>query len=393
MKDDTGQQWLFQAGNSPFEGERALFLDRNIFTEPIEITTLFGTANFCDPRDRKKLSLRNIVSAGFNRLVFANPYGSSDSKTLYDACRKERFPILVCERGLLPGTVMLDRSGFLADSSLFEPDLIVRARPALPHQTLAELRKRYLEKPALERQMSESADLATLESVLQSGASAARPKVLIALQHSQDTAVRFFHSQGRGYETFLRFAQSLCEKYASVCDFTFKPHPREPHATVGGARPVGHLHIADAIIEASHVFCFSSGVGLLAMLLERPVGHFGVPPYHQCAAVHAVRSSGEFDRFLQTGFDPHRESATDYLNYVDAVYSQVDFYGRSINRISNRDIYARYHQVRIASDNGAFDRRPVKGGLLNPARTWPLRALSRSVRNRLKLGYYSFRNT
>ena len=393
MRDGAQLKWSFQEKISPFAHERALFLDRNLFTAPDEITALFGATAFCDPLDRGRLPLRRFAEAGFDRLVFANPYGASDSTRLYKDCRKEGFPILVCERGMLPGTVMLDQSGFFADSVLFDPDLINCAKPALPRQTLAGLRKRYLGRPALERQKGKGVDLAVLESVIQSASPTSRPKVLIALQDSRDTAVRFFNHKGLGYDAFLRFAEDLCETYALVCDFTFKPHPREPDTVIAGARPVDHLNIADAITQSSHVLCFSSGVGLLAMLLERSVGYFGVPPYHQCAAAHAVRSSGEFDRFLQSGFAQNRDSAIDYLNYADAVYSHVDFCNRSINRICKRDIYARYDRVRIASDSGVYSRPLEKGGLLNPTRTWPLRALSRSVQNRLKLGYHTFSTT
>ena len=269
MTDGPRQQWAFKEDVSPFAHERALFLERNIFTAPNEISALFGASAFCDPIDRQRLSLHRIAAAGFDRLVFGNPYGASDSRRLYQDCRQEGFPILVCERGMLPGTALLDQSGFLADSLLFEPSLIDRAKRVLPDRSLTDLRARYLGRPALERQKGKSVNLAALESSIQSTPTASRPKVLIALQDSQDTAVRFFSHNGLGYDAFLRFAGNLCERYAPVCDFTFKPHPRELNTNVSGARRVDHLNIADAIAQASHVLCFSSGVGLLAMLLER----------------------------------------------------------------------------------------------------------------------------
>ena len=118
-----------------------------------------------------------------------------------------------------------------------------------------------------------------------------------------------------------------------------------------------------------------------------------MPQYHQCAAVRAVRSFDEFDQFLQTGFADNLESAVDYLCYADAIYSHVDFCSRSMRRILNRDIYARYDKMRIASGNGVYEHRAGKAGLLDAKRTWPFRALSRSVRNRLKLGYHTFGDT
>jgi hypothetical protein len=390
MTEKIQQNWTYQEGISPFGSERALILDRNLFTAPREVTSLFGAVAFCDPVDRRTLSLNRTEAAGFDRIVFANPYGTSESKNIYDCCRGEGFPILVCERGLLPGTVMLDQSGFLADSLLFDPDLVAGAQPVLPKQTLGELRRRFLNRPALEPQMSQSCDLETLESRLESPAPSARPTVLIALQQSQDTAVRFFGFQGRSYGAFLRFAEELCESYSTVCDFTFKPHPREPNAAIAGARSVGHLHIVEAIMEASHVMCFSSGVGLLALLLQRSVGYFGVPLYHQCAAAQAVRSSDDFDRFLLSSFVDKQEIAASYLNYLDTVYSHADFFGRSVNRFSNRDIYAYYKRVRIASDTGVYNHVTGNESLLNPTYTWPLRALSRSLRNRLKIGFHAF---
>lgn len=392
MSDDIHKTWAFKEGTSPYAGERALFLDRNLFTAPREITNLFGAALFCAPQERRMLSLKHITSAGFDRIVFGNPYGASDNRSIYHACREEGFPILVCERGMLPGTVMLDQSGFLADSVLFDPGLIERARLALPDQTFSDLRQRYLARPALESQKSESADLAGMETALQLASRNQRPKVLIVLQNSQDTAVRFFKYQNQDYSTFLRFAENLCETYASICDFTFKPHPSEPNASVAGARPVGHLNILDAIVDASHVLCFSSGVGLLSMLLERSVGYFGIPAYHQCPATQAVRNALDFDRFLQRDFADTRERAKDYLTYADAVYSHADFFGRHMNRFSNRDIYARYNRVRVASDKGVNEHTSDNISLLNSTWTWPLQAVSRAVQNRLGLGFHSFEN-
>lgn len=337
-----------------FSNERVIAISRNLFTNPPEFRKLFGDYKFCSPVRLPVLSLAEIKRNGFDRIIFANPYSHGDIERLYCECRVNGFPFLVCERGALPGTVFLDETGFLADSSLYDRrhwrDL---EGTDVPH-SLAELRLKYLSRPDLEQQATRYRSFAKPKS------RRSRPRILLALQDSGDTAVRAFAEADQTYWDFLRFIEQLCSTYGAEIEFVYKPHPREPGRQVSGAASVAHLHIIDALEQVDAVITYGSGVGVLAMLMGRPVGFFGVPFYRHSGAAQHVAENTAFEQFIATlGNKRLQVEASRFLTHLSRLYSDVDFFGRKWNRKGGRDVLCRYRTIRFMDSSGHYEQQVI----------------------------------
>lgn len=302
-----------------FQGERALFLERNLFTAPTSVRKQFAEAQWCDPRAWSKLNVAAIRHAGFDRLVFANPYATPSLRRLYLETKAEEFPFMVCERGMLPGTVLLDTTGFLGDSRLAEP--LPLQYQSTNEVDIAALASIYQARPALEKQVVPKWEPASFNQI-EAGAD---PKLLIVLQDSSDTAVRFFENEAGNYDDFLALNERYIRECGNKVDISFKPHPRELEKVVAGATSRRNLHILDAILQATHVFCFTSGVAALALLMGRPVAYFGNPLYRSCEACHQITDINSLDTFMGQSFD--EPSAKLFLNTLHQASCQTQFIG------------------------------------------------------------------
>jgi hypothetical protein len=68
-------------------------------------------------------ALSTIREEGFTQVLFFNPYANAHRMGLYKALRKAGIRTIVFERGALPDSWFFDRSGFLAHSTNYAPDL------------------------------------------------------------------------------------------------------------------------------------------------------------------------------------------------------------------------------------------------------------------------------
>lgn len=373
---------------SPYSGERVLILERNLFTQPCELTRLFAQIHYLNPRtDLSKLSVNTLRQAGFDRIVFANPMGKDAYRNLYHDVRHSDFPMLICERGSLPGTVFLDPMGFLADSSLYQAPEDIHDQNIDAAAQLAQLRHRYFNRPTLEPETG--GNLKRSDSPVSNG----KPIVLFVLQDTADTAVKHFSGPGGDYPTFLKFCAELAKSRRNDFQFLYRPHPRNPDTIVNHASPAPDQNMTEAVQQATFIITYTSGVGFISNLLERPVGFFGRPFYASSPWAETVDTLDRFDQWTSKN-TKQKDLAplAHYVTHVSNLYSDATFFGRKrkqgqLSPGFNHDISCIYTSIVVHKDgqrytlSGHHDEAP---GLQSHI----TRSLTRVIQNRLNLGYY-----
>ncbi|MFD0917605.1 hypothetical protein ACFQ14_14455 [Pseudahrensia aquimaris] len=353
--------------SSPFANERALFVQRNLFTDASPVHALFSHTQYLRPTDLASIKLETVKNAGFDRIVFGNPYSALDAKALYRQARDSGFPRLIIERGALPGTVFLDEDGFLADSDTYQSNAITSGPDDA--SSLEELQTRYLGRPALEPQKNGPVNLSS------SGAF----KVLFALQDSSDTAVQFQRTPSADYPAFLRTVEAFISAHSSQFEFYFKPHPREPDTRIAGAQSLARTDIINALRTCDAVVTFSSGVGILAMVLGKPVCFFGNAFYQNAPGAFPFDGTAQLKAQLTTT-PQEKAKSLPFLNHLAASYSDCSFFGRRAAAPSSRDVMCRFTNVKLVHGGKRWQQS------INEI--WPsvaARSVRRTLENRLSL--------
>ena len=93
---------------------RALVLSKNPFTSSRQIIPYLGEVIYRSPEELHAIGQISdaLKEMQVSRVVFSNPYKSRSSLEIYNWCRQNHFPILVCERGALPDSVYYDTCRF-----------------------------------------------------------------------------------------------------------------------------------------------------------------------------------------------------------------------------------------------------------------------------------------
>lgn len=231
-------------------------------------------------------------------ILFSNPYRTEEFRAIYRELRAAGAPLLVVERGGLPDTIMIDPSGFLADSRFFDRCYWECIDDAKASVICDDLSRRVNSGPLLEAQGSQPAAHRPLLTDLTADP---RPKVLVILQLRGDTAVRFF-TAGHSYDEFLQQVELLADERDLLV--LTKRHPLSDPGPVPGI-DVSDIHLNDLLAVSDCVTTFSSGTALHAMLAGVPIAFAGLPFWGHPALASPYRGPEDLRRLIAEGINEH----------------------------------------------------------------------------------------
>jgi predicted glycosyltransferase involved in capsule biosynthesis/capsule polysaccharide modification protein KpsS len=236
-----------------------------------------------------------------------NPYMKSHKavRGLFDKARALGLETIVVERGALPGTVYYARDVAYVDDAFSEAAFVAESFTESElegaSRFIEELRSgaRALEQGADYAATRERLDarLAQAPATLAAAGGPPRPVVFVPLQLPEDMAVTLFvREEAERYDAFAASLSAVVESRPDLL-FVIKAHPlagetvlpAAPNAVV--AEPDDNIHslidVADAVV------CYNSGVGLLAILHEKPVVTVGNAFYNIGGTGHRAASLAE----------------------------------------------------------------------------------------------------
>ncbi|MEI6158192.1 MAG: hypothetical protein WCP77_00045 [Roseococcus sp.] len=277
-------------------------------------------------RDVEMLS-RAMRELGLDRVMFFNPYQSPHMARIQEWVRERGIPYLCAERGALPGSSFFDDDGFLADSRNYQReswDHPLRAdQEALVRRHMADARRL---KPTLEAQPP-SAGGAALRARL--GLAPGEKLLFVPLQRPGDTVTRF-QTRGVSYAQFLEEVQAACAILPPGWRIAVKTHPLETEPLPDAAwLNADDAHIHDLLEACDLVWTFNSGVGVLAMLHEKPVLHTGAVFYGAEGLNQPVDRAGEVAALCAAppGYDAARG-----LRFLHHLIAEVYSFGEHVTR-------------------------------------------------------------
>ena len=217
-----------------------------------------------------------LKHSNISTIIFANPYGNPARLNIYNWCRKTNFPFYCYDRGALPDSWFLDSNGFNADSSSYhQSNWHQKARSA--EQAIHT--QKYIDhcitgNNTLEKQ-SPRIGGAALADKLRIGS---KKVLFVPLQRPSDTVIKYMSGNIGGYANFIDAINQLSKNLLSrgwvvVC----KKHPLETElpALNNVVFAPDDANFIDLIELADRVALINSGVGVYAMMMEKPCYIFG----------------------------------------------------------------------------------------------------------------------
>lgn len=209
------------------------------------------------------------------KILFPNPYGNPARLAIYEWCKQNQIPFYCYERGALPDSWFLDPFGFNADSNSYEE---IHWNTPLTVEDL-ENTKNYIRECISGSSALEKQDERIGAEVLAQKLGIGGKKVLfVPMQRPSDTVIKYMAGNIQSFAKFMniidRIAANLKSKgWVVLC----KKHPLEtevPQLRYAQYVPE-NTHFIDLLELADKVALINSGVGVYAMMMEKPCYIFG----------------------------------------------------------------------------------------------------------------------
>lgn len=305
---------------------RTLIFRDNAFTLNREVQPLYGEI-FMESEDdftsQEKLA-GFVEDNDISRVVFHNPHSNEQMQNIYGWLREMDVPYIVCERGALEGSLFYDPNGFLSDSSSYDR---AHWNHALSEQQKEQIIA-YCHSARLSEQALEAQSKRMPKSDLRKDLKIKRFKkvLFVALQRPGDSAT-LYYTRDKTYPEYIEMLQELDLNLPKDWVMVVKKHPLEDDNPVfENAVDAGDAHFKDLIDLADCVLTFNSGVGLIAMMWEKPVLLAGDAFYQFDEINSFVNSADQIVSHLTAPKAPNTEMILQFLYYlVFRFYSFASF--------------------------------------------------------------------
>lgn len=258
----------------------------------------------------KKNNIRNVV--------VNNPYGKEKRLHIYNALKESGTKVYVVERGALPNSIYIDPNGFCAESSSYnEENWINNLNDEKIEKTYDYINEYKSNNLSLEPQGSimggENLRYKLIGSVRNN-------KILfVALQSPSDTTTNFFCGDIGSYDNYINEIQKLCYLLKdSDWIVVYKNHPLTINkVNFEDALCVDSYHINDILDACDRVTLINSGVGVLAMIYNKPVYYFGQAFYAIEGLNKKISNADElYLELLDSGFDYSHKKSLAFLSFL-----------------------------------------------------------------------------
>ncbi|MFT6373048.1 MAG: glycosyltransferase involved in cell wall biosynthesis [Gammaproteobacteria bacterium] len=301
------------------------------YTSLKDFINMFGNLSFIN--ERKYSSVDEVVTeiskTKANLLIMPNPYGNARRLHVYKRLRDINFPIIVFDRGGLPGSWFFDQ-GFNADSPSYSP-------LEWDHPLSKSEQKRvdkYISKLKVQATALEAQSNAIGGDALRELLGLNNKKVLfVPFQRPGDTTIKYFSGSVSDMNDFSAQISKISLKLKELDDdwvVIGKKHPLEEETipTKGVHFVSPDTHINDLLACSDAVCLVNSGVGLLASLWDKPVYHFGETYYSHPKLNRRVNKADDVvHALLFCELTPDPETRDRFVNYLfSKVYSFGNFH-------------------------------------------------------------------
>jgi len=262
-----------------------------------------------------------------NYILMPNPYGNEKRYSLYKAIKeKKEIKYLASDRGALPNSWFFDLNGFNADSESYDSKYWDKPLSTEKEQKVIEYIKN-----------ETGSDVALELQGARLGADSLRKKLnivknkkvlFVPLQRPSDTVIKYFSGNVEDMEHFLKNIVEIQEKLKEDWVVIVKKHPLESIRLYEDKLIYveDDTHFKDLIELCDAVMLINSGVGVTAMMYQKPVVHFGKAFYSNESINKEVKTVDEAILHLNNIFKIDFEKVKRFISYLtEEFYSFGEF--------------------------------------------------------------------
>ena len=369
-----------QALPSKDAGATLLFTKTNPFIYNRTLLPLLGKIYYQDENTLNQDTIISYIKENkIDRVLMFNPYATQQRLDLYTRLQQNNIPTIIAERGALRDSVFYDYSGFNAQSKSYDAALWDKA---LSKQELVKVKEYIQEEKELDISLEKQAQRKDLNILRKNLHIQKNKKVLfVPLQRPSDSVIKYFCGDIQSYDNFINLVQETVNTISDDWVVVIKKHPLEDKAATIENAIYSEDNVKDLLELCDAVLLINSGVGLLAMVWEKPVYYCGEVFYNDDRINKKVTSTTELFEHLYAGFSPKQETLYAFLYYlIEEFYSfgkfttqeipwrdggrmtitkEIEFY--QVRNIANAKLnFYRGNTARIKRDSILFDRYSEK---------------------------------
>jgi capsule polysaccharide export protein KpsC/LpsZ len=241
-------------------------------------------------------------------------------KDLYDKCVNEKRLCYIVERGALPNTIMIDKNGFLNDSTSYDETLwnkpLSKKKMKKVEKYIDDIKKN---ENSLEPQSSRVSKDVFLNKI---GSTVVRKKVFVPLQVHNDTVILLWAGWSKNLKNFMSIIKDMADSNPDI-DFVVKNHPIETsfkHNLMRVSSPnikiADDIHYKDCIEYCDVVVTVNSGVGLQAMMWNKPVIICGDAFYQNKKINTKAKNMVHLDKCINHPKKPNFKCVKKFIYYL-----------------------------------------------------------------------------
>ncbi|MBZ7956092.1 capsular biosynthesis protein [Campylobacter molothri] len=283
-----------------------------------------------------------------SKVLFANPYANDKRLQIYQFVKKYDIKYICFDRGALPDSWFFDSNGFNYDSSSYKEE---NWNKDLDNEQILETKKYikeiinenvFLEKQGQKKGIKYFKEKFNLKD---------KKVVFIPLQVENDTVIRYFTYKPFTYDNFLNIINELAFKLKQTHIFLVKKHPLSlaiKQAKYQNLKFVpNNTNIIDMIELCDAVVTLNSGVGLYAMIMNKPCINCANAFYSFKDLNFKANNEGELYQLLISDLNIDYDKVLKFIWYLkNRFYSYGKSYykksfknGRFYNKVYNIDFY------------------------------------------------------
>ncbi|WP_407330957.1 hypothetical protein [Enterovibrio sp. 27052020O] len=291
-----------------------------------------------------------IKRENIDRVFFFNPYGKEHRLSLYRSCKENGVPFYVFDRGALNDSWFIDPNGFNGDSSTYDRE----NWDFELDESKVSFVERYIEQTFVsDETLEENGERVGANFFRRRFSPDGRKILFVPFQRPNDSVIKYFSGSVDGVDDFSKKLRVIADKLSDQWVVVAKKHPLETNFNLpeNVVELPEKTHVYDCIQGSDAVLLINSGVGLLSVMANKPVYHFGDTYYAHDTIT--CRVNDEFDAVdkILNGFQPRYEDVLKFVHYlISKVYSFAKTEYKLVSEgEANRNvsIFSRFYKVNI----------------------------------------------
>lgn len=276
---------------------------------------------------RNATEVMNYIRNSRHELVcMPNPYGNQRRLAVYRELLKHEFPLIVFDRGGLPGSWFFD-TAFNADSRSYSP---VFWDVDLPDEEMKQARDYVLSLRSGADALEVQGDRLSGERLRVKYGLQGKRVLFVPFQRPDDTTVKYFADRIGGMLGFCKMLDRLQMRLSDgMTEWVIvgKKHPLEFERPPTNIKFVDDDTHIDSLLEMSDaVLAINSGVGLLAAVWDKPALLAGETYYSHEAFNRAVKNELDVEYWLKNLFEIDSTKRDKFVHHLRKnVYSFGEF--------------------------------------------------------------------